>query len=303
MEAKMGGSIAARRSDITHSEGDSGYRMSLSTERCFDVEAEWCVERDAHLAAMTTAELVEGITSGEISVNTRVWCEGLECWTRVVDVPELHVAFASLEAEAEAEITIGTTVTPMAVEITAPEARDTLPSPGWPEEWGQNPADGSHAASPHIAIVDYARRSSPAELGREASPFPPRYDASGSVPATKRSPPPASLSGSSLDRSGARWIVGGFAIATAAIGLATLQAAAPIDGDGDGNGNGNGNGDGELVTYVDHRPLAAQEAARDAVAVLRSAHDRSTDGATLSRIEPGQRRLRGRLGPGSGNRR
>ena len=298
----MGGSITACRSEDTGSDGASTRRMRLSViEESWAFEPEWCVEQGTSLTAMTTSALLAAVNTGEIDANTRVWREGLECWTRILDVPELFHALGTPDADCPT----GTAATPLAIEIASPPAPDTLPSAEWPASWGPV------APVPRGVAVNHEpprAHASPDDLGtRPTVPAPaPRFEPKSRILWMPAPEPPSaptawdlraagvhgapsrrSESGArhriSLSRADAFWIGGGFAVALAAIGLALSRAALPTT-----------NVDpAEPVARVELRPLAAQEAARAVVDDLKSAEGR----ATVSRTEPGQRRLRGRLGP------
>ncbi|AKT36142.1 uncharacterized protein CMC5_002560 [Chondromyces crocatus] len=50
----------------------------------------WCVDRGSGLSAMSTTELWQALESGDLEPETRVWREGLECWTPAHQVRELR---------------------------------------------------------------------------------------------------------------------------------------------------------------------------------------------------------------------
>jgi hypothetical protein len=56
----------------------------------------WCVERGASLEAMSTAALWRALDAGILPPETRVWREGLECWTPASQVRELRWTVARL---------------------------------------------------------------------------------------------------------------------------------------------------------------------------------------------------------------
>ncbi|WP_199693419.1 DUF4339 domain-containing protein, partial [Sorangium cellulosum] len=49
----------------------------------------WCVDHGDHLEAMSTVELWRALEEGELPHSTRVWREGLECWTPAGEVKAL----------------------------------------------------------------------------------------------------------------------------------------------------------------------------------------------------------------------
>jgi hypothetical protein len=53
---------------------------------------EWCVDTGADLRPMSTFDLWSAIERADVAPWMRVWREGLECWTPVQDLPELHWA-------------------------------------------------------------------------------------------------------------------------------------------------------------------------------------------------------------------
>lgn len=304
----MSGSSIARRSEDTDDALTRRMsRVSVVVDDSCVSEPEWCVEQGPSLAAMTTSALVAAVSTGEIDANTRVWREGLECWTRILDVPELSLAFGSLDPESPT----GTAATPLAIEIASPSAPDTLPSAPWPASWGPVAPVPRGIAVSHEA--PRAHHPSSADLGtRPTVPAPaPRFEPKSRVlwmPAPEptsaptawdlreagaRGAPPRRSRGAagsrfSLTRADAFWIGGGFAVAVAAIGVALARAALPA---------AHVDHAVERVARIEQRPLAAQEALRAAVAGLESERESTERRATVSRTEPGQRRLRGRLGP------
>lgn len=61
---------------------------------------DWCVDFGARLVTMTTFELWIAIASGEVGSTIRVWREGMECWARVIELPELACAIRLEDAGA-----------------------------------------------------------------------------------------------------------------------------------------------------------------------------------------------------------
>lgn len=60
-------------------------------------EVEWCVDLGCSITAMTTAEVRAALCSGELGRDARVWGEGLACWMRADEVPELAQAFSGAD--------------------------------------------------------------------------------------------------------------------------------------------------------------------------------------------------------------
>jgi hypothetical protein len=207
-------------------------------------ERAWCVDRGATLTAMSTDELLRAISIGEISAASRVWCEGLDGWTRISDVPEIASLF-SFEADL---------ATLPAVEIASPTGFSSRGAPT-PEL--------SQFDTPSAAPVARPVSSSDGRAARRKT----------NLDTSRRR---MALGGDAF------WIGGGLCVAAAAIGVALFQspslAAPPRE-------------------FAEHRLTSVEAMARAASAGLPPVIDR----ATLSRSEPGQRRLRG--GAGRPNRR
>jgi hypothetical protein len=214
-----------------------------------DEDRSWCVERGSSLAAMSTDELLQAISSGELPTSARVWCEGLECWTRIRDVPEIAALFGGFEAEL----------------ARLPEVEIAPPSGFAPRATSLDP---SQLDTPSAVPVARPVRSSEgfgarARAGRKKAAGARIADAMGG--------------------DDARWIGGGLFVAAAAIAMALFQSRGAMPG--------------RAPAYAEHRLTSVETAAQTAAASLPSAVDRTT----LSRIEPGQKRLRG--GAGRPNRR
>lgn len=158
-------------------------------------ERAWCVERGAALVAMSADELLRAIGTGEISPRSRVWCEGLECWTRICDVPEIAVLFGGFEAELRSL---------PAVEIASPSSFA-------PPASTQASFDLSQLDTPSAVPVARPVRSSEGGGSRKK-------------PTNSKVLP----WGISLEFEGgdARWIGGGLCVAAAAIGVALFQTPA-----------------------------------------------------------------------------
>jgi hypothetical protein len=54
--------------------------------------AEWCVDLGSSLETMSTFELWTALSAATIPRHTRVWREGMECWTPALEVDELACA-------------------------------------------------------------------------------------------------------------------------------------------------------------------------------------------------------------------
>jgi hypothetical protein len=149
-------------------------------------ERPWCVEKGATLAALSTSDLLQAISAGEISAASRVWCEGLEGWTRISDVPEIACLFGGFEAEL---------ATLPAVEIAPPSG--FAPRAHTPLDQLDTPS-----------AVPVARPV------RSSEGFGSRANSASSNGKTAR-----------LEGDDARWIGGGLLVAAAAIGMALFQSA------------------------------------------------------------------------------
>lgn len=62
----------------------------------------WCVDRGAALEAMSTTALWRALDAGILPPETRVWREGMECWTPASQVRELRWTVARLSPAPEA---------------------------------------------------------------------------------------------------------------------------------------------------------------------------------------------------------
>lgn len=203
----MSGSIADERDDYIADESGPEITASLHDGSLDggDPDLDWCVDRSPALCAMTTADLWVAAASGELSRATRAWRIGLECWTRLDEIPDFAGAFDASEPEGERE----TAVTPLAVEIDVPPALppallQTLP-----------------AREPRGSVAAVSQRSE--ELASAV------FDRWASRAAA---PPPELFPGMFASRLrgalvSARWIAAGCAIATASIGLSVLNVAVP----------------------------------------------------------------------------
>lgn len=85
---------------------------SVFSEEACAGDAEWCVDFGGALSAMTTDEVHSALRSGDLPRDVRVWGEGLACWMRADEVPELLVVLSLGDAA----------VTPPAVEIEVEQA-------------------------------------------------------------------------------------------------------------------------------------------------------------------------------------
>jgi hypothetical protein len=155
-----------------------------------DPDLDWCVDRRPSLCAMSTAEVWAAAVDGRVDRDMRAWRIGLECWTRLAEIPELAGAFEPYEPEPVSDAA----VTPPAVEITSLPMRDTSAGATSPVVWGGAAWGGA------AAVVS----------GPE--PLPQRYAFEGR------------LRGALV---GARWIAAGCAIAVASLGLSLLHAFEP----------------------------------------------------------------------------
>jgi hypothetical protein len=153
-------------------------------------ERPWCVEKGATLAALSTSDLLQAISAGEISATSRVWCEGLEGWTRISDVPEIACLFGGFEAEL----------------ATLPAVEMAPPSGFAPRAHTPAPLDLSQLDTPSAVPVARPVRSSEGFGSRANS-------ASSNGKAAR------------LEGDDARWIGGGLLVAAAAIGMALFQSA------------------------------------------------------------------------------
>lgn len=75
-------------------------------------DAEWCVDLGGALQAMTTQEIHAALRCGDLRRDARVWGEGLACWMRADEVPELAAVLMGADSG----------VTPPAVEIAVESA-------------------------------------------------------------------------------------------------------------------------------------------------------------------------------------
>lgn len=55
---------------------------------------EWCVDLGTSMLAMTTFELWMALARGDVEGKTSVWCNGMESWEMVANVPELAHALS-----------------------------------------------------------------------------------------------------------------------------------------------------------------------------------------------------------------
>ncbi|WP_197041150.1 DUF4339 domain-containing protein [Chondromyces apiculatus] len=62
----------------------------------------WCVDRGQALEAMSSGALWQALESGALPPETRVWREGLECWTEARQVRELRWTVSRLDRSEEA---------------------------------------------------------------------------------------------------------------------------------------------------------------------------------------------------------
>jgi hypothetical protein len=151
-------------------------------------ERPWCVEKGGTLAALSTGDLLQAISTGEIGAASRVWCEGLEGWTRISDVPEIACLFGGFEAEL---------ATLPAVEIAPPSGF----------------APRAHTPTP-LDQLDTPSAVPVARPVRSSEGFGSRANSANSNGKTAR-----------LEGDDARWIAGGLLVAAAAIGMALFQSA------------------------------------------------------------------------------
>jgi hypothetical protein len=98
---------------------------SAASERL--ARPDWCVDLPSSLMTMSTFELWAAIEQGRVTPTVRVWREGLECWTRVDDLPELGWALPVTPAP-PAETAPAATPVSFAPPEAAPPHRDE-PSP------------------------------------------------------------------------------------------------------------------------------------------------------------------------------
>jgi hypothetical protein len=203
----MSGSIADHRDDYIADESGPEITASLHDGSLDgrDPDLDWCVDRSPALCAMTTADLWVAAASGELSRATRAWRIGLECWTRLDEIPELAGAFDAAEPDGERE----TAVTPLAIEIDVPPSLPPPLPPLFP------------AREPRASVAAVSQR--PDVLAAVA---PDRWATRAAAPAPDLFPGmfAGRLRGALVS---ARWIAAGCAIATASIGLSVLHAVVP----------------------------------------------------------------------------
>jgi len=159
-----------------------------------DADLDWCVDLRPLLCAMSTADLWAAAVDGKVDRDMRAWRLGLECWTRLADIPEVAGAFEPLEPLESLELApmSEAAVTPPAVEITSLPMLDRSPPVTSPVEWAGASRGGAAVAPPEL--------------------LPWREVIAGR------------LRGALI---GARWIAAGSAIAGAFIGLSLVSTAPP----------------------------------------------------------------------------
>ncbi|HEY4122829.1 MAG TPA: DUF4339 domain-containing protein [Byssovorax sp.] len=85
--------------------------LAMLEEPTTPAPTEWCVDLGERLITLSTFETWTAIARGEVRPATRAWREGLECWTRVDELPELACALGDLEATAETPATPAPVIT------------------------------------------------------------------------------------------------------------------------------------------------------------------------------------------------
>ena len=174
----------------------------------------WCVDRGSAIDTMSTFELWIAIASGLVPLTSRVWREGMECWTPIAQVPELSCA-----------------------EVAAPDPRDDAarraPSSLDPLELvtrlGSDPlaaldlcADDAAAEPPMGSCVVVPTLVAPPDLDRAArtTPAAPPVE----LPRSGRWPRWSGLARRGR-AAGGRWVAVGSAVALGAIGVAASGVA------------------------------------------------------------------------------
>lgn len=226
-------------------------------------ERAWCVDSGKTLVAMSANELLRAISNGELSASVRVWCEGLEGWTRIRDVPEIAAHFGGFSAGARAEPETETE----AELVTLPAVEIAPPAGFAPRTLAAAPQDLSQLDTPSAVPVARSVRSSEV-FGVQSN----QTYRKGSNTARGKAAGP-------MDGDDARWIGGGLLVAAAAIGMALFQAQRSTEPP-------------PALAWAEHQLTAVEVVAHAAAAALPP----SVDQATLSRTEPGQRRKRGGAG-------
>lgn len=159
-------------------------------------ERAWCVDNGATLVALSANELLRAIASGELDIAARVWCEGLEGWTRIRDVPEIAAHFGGFRE-------FGTREACAEAELARLPAVEMAPPAG---------------IAPRAAALDPSQADTPSAVP-VAFPV-----SSGDDFAGRRSSPKPARGGRAVDGDDARWIGGGLFVAAAAIGMALFQS-------------------------------------------------------------------------------
>jgi hypothetical protein len=130
---------AARAEEITRAYEDRGADPFADTVASFAPggalrKPEWCVDLGVVLLTMTTFELWTSVERGDVPAETRVWREGMECWTSIGRLPEFSWAVPGAKSPAPlGALEVGVTVrTPSAM----PEAADATTGPAVREAGG-----------------------------------------------------------------------------------------------------------------------------------------------------------------------
>lgn len=125
---------------------DSGEELALPL-----ISPEWCVDLGAALQTMSTFELWTALATGRVTHETRVWREGMECWTAAAELADLACAVPDVD-ELEAECT-------RLVRDLGPETLASLDPEPLHEAYTPAP-DSRQDARPMVLDAEPARRAS-----------------------------------------------------------------------------------------------------------------------------------------------
>lgn len=152
----------------------------------------WCVEHGDCLQAMSTPALWDALEAGQLPPSSRVWREGMECWTPASDVRELSWTLSGQriyleEADARsapATPSVSVALTPAELALVAPLWARGAP-PGAPDHDPTSTRE-DRASMPTLPSASIRREPPPISLDLPASfPSAPR------VPFASLAPPPA----------------------------------------------------------------------------------------------------------------
>ena len=172
--------------------------LAMLDEPTTPAPTEWCVDLGERLITLSTFETWTAIARGEVRAATRAWREGLECWTRVDELPELACALGDLEATAETPATPAPVITDLptpdslaAFERETVAEGDEIPPPAMRGRVFPLFAAARRAASPRrigalfVAAAADAHRGDPPGARRRRAQRPPWGASRRTAPASR----------------------------------------------------------------------------------------------------------------------